>query len=63
MAIEAGHAQALVGALAILGLIELLLRERRQQHPQAFDLHRRQDADHLVVVVFDRQQLAARDVA
>src|SRR3954470_12166933 len=63
VAIEAGHAKALVGALAVLSLVELLLRERRQQHPQAFDLHRRQNTDHLVVIVFDGQQLATRDVA
>src|SRR3954447_13097833 len=63
VAIEAGHAKALVGALAILGLVKLLLRKRGQQHPQAFDLYRRQNADHLVVIVFDGQQLAARDVA
>ena len=35
VAIEAGHAKALVGALAVLGLVELLLRKRREQKPQA----------------------------
>ena len=31
VAVEAGHAEALLGDLAVLGLIELLLRERREQ--------------------------------
>ena len=30
-------------ALAVVGRVELLLRQRRQQQPQPFELHRRQD--------------------
>ena len=56
-------AEARLGDLAVLGLVELLLRERRQQQPQSLHLHRRDDAVHQLVEVLDRQQLAARHVA
>jgi len=46
MAVEARHAEALVCRLAVLGLIEFLLRERHQQQAQALKLYRREDADH-----------------
>ena len=43
VAIEAGHAEARLRGLAIVGRIELLLRKRREQQPQAVELHRRED--------------------
>jgi hypothetical protein len=42
VAVEAGHAQARSATLAVLRLVELLLRERRQQQPQPLHLHRRE---------------------
>lgn len=63
MAIEAGYAQALRRHLAVLGLIEFLLWERRQEKPQPLHLNRRDDAVHDFAVVADRQQLAAGHVA
>jgi len=62
MAIEAGRAAARLLRSAILGLIVLLLRERRHQKTQAFDLLRRENAVEQLVVVFDRDELALRDV-
>ncbi len=46
MTVQAGHAETLIGGLAILRLVELLLRKWREQQPQPFHLHRRDDADH-----------------
>jgi hypothetical protein len=63
MAIETSDSIALLGDLPILGLIELFLRKRREQQAQSFDLHGRENADGLRVVVADRQQLTAADVA
>jgi hypothetical protein len=63
MAVEAGHAEALLADLAVLGLLELHLWERREQQAQPFELHRREDADPRRVVAPDGEQLAARDVA
>ena len=61
--IEAGRAAARLLRAAVLGLIVLLLRERRHQKAQAFDLLRRQNAVEQFVVVVDRNELALRDVA
>src|SRR3954447_2093337 len=63
MAVEAGHAKALVCALAVLGLIELLLRKGREQKAKALDLDRSENADHQLVIVLDRQQLPSRHIA
>src|SRR3954468_4414233 len=63
VAVEAGHAKALICALAVLGLIELLLRERREQKPKALDLDRSENADHQLVIVLDRQQLPTGHIA
>src|SRR4051794_38991022 len=63
VAVEASHAEALVSALAVLGLIELLLRERREQKPEPLDLDRSENADHQLVIVLDRQQLPSRHIA
>ena len=46
VAVQARDAEALLGDLAVFGLVELLLRKRRQQQPHAFHLHRRHVADH-----------------
>ena len=40
VAVEADHAAARRERAAIVGLVELLLRKRRHQQPQAFDLLR-----------------------
>src|SRR3954471_1919253 len=63
MAVEAGHAKALICALAVLGLIELLLRKGREQKPKPLDLDRGENADHQLVIVLDRQQLPSRHIA
>ena len=44
VAVEARHAAARAFGTAILGLVELLLRKRRQEQAQPFDLLRVQDA-------------------
>ena len=63
VAVQAGHAEARLGRLAVIRGIELLLRERRQQHPEPVELHRRQEILEEPVVVVDRHDLAARHVA
>src|SRR6185437_1938534 len=61
--VEAGGALAGNLRLAIVGGIELLLREWRQQQAQALDLAWRQDTVEHLEVVGERDQLALRDVA
>ena len=52
VAVETGHARARLQRAAVVGGVELLLRERRQQQPQPFQLLRVQDAvEQLEVVV------------
>src|ERR1700730_16320686 len=63
VAIEAGHAPARLLRAAILGLVELLLRKRRQQKTQALELLRIHDAVEQLVIIFDGDELALRDVA
>src|SRR5579862_4888911 len=63
MAVEAGRADAGRRRLAILGRIELLLRERRQQQAQPFELPRRENAVEQLEVIGERDQLALRDIA
>ena len=63
VAVEAGDAQTRVLAPPIGREIELLLRERREEQPQAFELLRVQDAVEQLVVIVARDQLTARDVA
>ena len=48
---------------AILRLVELLLRKRRQQQAEAFDLLRVEQAVKELIVVVDGDQLALGDVA
>ena len=62
VAIEAGDAAARMLAAAILRLVELLLRKRRQQQAEAFDLLRVEQAVKELIVVVDRDQLPLRDV-
>ena len=52
----------LLGA-PVLGLVELLLGERRDQQPQALELLRVQDAVEELEEVVDRDELALGDVA
>ena len=61
--VETRDAEALHVGLAVVGLVELLLRERREQQAHAFHLDRRQDAVQDCEVVPDREQLPARDIA
>src|SRR5688572_22138116 len=63
VAVETSHAVALLRYFSILGLVELLLRKGREQQAQPFDLHGRENSHDLCVVVSDRQQLSAADVA
>jgi len=62
MAVEAGDAAARLLRAAILGLVELLLRKRRQQQAQTLDLLGIEDAVEQLVVIVDGDQLALRDV-
>src|SRR5712672_1792755 len=61
--IEAGGTSARLLRAAVLGLIELLLRERRHQKAQALDLLGREDAVEQSVIVLDGDELDLRDVA
>src|SRR5882724_460959 len=47
---------------AVLGLIVLLLRERCHQKAQTFNLLGRENAVEQLIIVFDRDELALRDV-
>jgi hypothetical protein len=49
--------------LPVVGRIELLLREGRDEHPEPVELDRRQDVLEQPVKVVDRDHLAARHVA
>src|SRR6266481_9593651 len=63
VAIETRDAAARPLGAPILGLVELLLGERRQQQADALDLLGVQYAVQNLVVVVDREQLTLRDVA
>ena len=60
---RARDAQAGVGALAVVGGVELFLQERRHQEAEAVELDRRDDVLEEPVEVVDRDHLAPRDVA
>ena len=49
--------------LAVVGGVEFLLRQGREQQPQPVELHGRQDVLEQPVVVVDRDDFAARHVA
>ena len=63
VAVEAGDALGRLHAPAILGEVELLLRKRRDQQPQAFELLGIEDVLEQPLEVVERHQLALRDVA
>src|SRR5712692_6753803 len=63
MAIKACRADAGNRRAAIVGGIELLLREGRQQQAQPFQLPRRDKAVEQSEVIRERDQLALRDIA
>ena len=63
VAIETGGAAARLRRAAILGLVELLLRERRHQEAEPLQLLGIEDPGEERVVVVDRHQLALRHVA
>src|SRR5258708_3959496 len=63
MAIEAGRALAGYFRFAIVGRVELLLREWRHQQAQPFQLPWCENAVEHLEVVGERDQLALRDVA
>src|ERR1700724_4516188 len=63
MTIEAGDATARFVRTPILGLVELLLRERRQQQAQPLELFRIQDAVEQLIIVLDGDQFALGDIA
>ena len=50
-------------AAAVVGRVELLLRERRHQQPQSFELLGIEDVLEQLVEVVERHELALRDVA
>src|SRR3977135_2121831 len=62
MTVEAGHAEALIRNLAVLCLVKLFLRERRQEQQEPLHLHRRYDPVHNLVKILDRKQLTSRYV-
>ena len=63
MAVETDHATMGGQRAAVQRLVELLLRERRDQQPQPFELFGVQDAAEQLVEVGDRDELALRHVA
>ena len=63
MAVEARHALGRLHAPPILGQVELLLRKRREEQPQAFELFRVEDVLEEPLEVVERDQLALRHVA
>ena len=63
MTIQARHSQAGLGTLAIVGRVELFLRERRHQQTQAIELHGCQDVFEQAVIVVDRDHFASGNVA
>ena len=63
MAVQAGDAEAGLGALAVVGGVEFFLRERRQQQAQAVELHGREEVFEEAMEIVDRNDFAARDVA
>src|SRR5258708_37500623 len=54
VAIEAGHAPARLLRTAVLGLVELVPRKRRQQTAQALELLPSDDAVEQLIIILDR---------
>ena len=63
VAVEAGHARARLQGPPVVRGVELLLRERRHQQPQALQLLGVQEPVEKLEVVGQRDHLALRDVA
>ena len=63
VAVKAGHTVALLGNLAVLGLVEFFLRKRSEKKPQAFHLDRRDNAVHDFIEIADGEQLTARHIS
>jgi hypothetical protein len=63
MTVEAGNAEARMLAAPVGGEVELLLRERRQEQPETFELLGVEDAVEELVVVVGRDEATAGDVA
>ena len=61
--VETSDAQAGAGTLAVVGRVEFFLRERREQEVQSVELNGRQDILEESIIVVDRDDLAARDIA
>jgi hypothetical protein len=61
--IQTSHAAAWLVRAPVHSLVELLLRKRRQQQPQALKLFRVQNPAEQLIEVFDRNQLALRHIA
>jgi hypothetical protein len=59
VAVETGDPEALRSDFPVLSLVELFLGKWREQEPQPFHLHRRDDAVEEFVVVLDGKELAA----
>src|SRR5690606_3775940 len=63
MAIEAGHAEMRAFTAPVVGQVELLLRERRDQETQPLELLRIQDAVEEREEVLRRDELTLRNVS
>ena len=63
VAVEAGDALMRLQAAPVLGQVELLLRKRRDQQPQALELLRIENVLEQPLEVVERDELALRDVA
>jgi len=63
VAIETGNAAARAFGTAVLGLIELLLRERRHQQAQSLELLGIQNPLEQSILVVDCHQFALGDIA
>src|SRR5258708_40199222 len=62
VALEAGHAPARLVRAAILGLVGFLLRKRRHQKTQAFELLRIDDAVEQLIIILEGDELPLRNV-
>ena len=62
MAVQAGDSELRVGGLAVVGGVELLLGEGREQQPQALHLHGGERAVHQLEEVAYGQDLSLRHI-
>jgi hypothetical protein len=61
--VETRDAAARVRGSPVLGLIKLLLRERREEQAQTFELLRIQDAVEQLIIILDGDELSLRHIA